>query len=230
MWDNHRLLNGIATGLYAVAGVMLVLVVALYVLRLPIFPIRTLEVTGQIVHTTHDQVERIATHELEGNFFTLDLEQARRTFQKLPWVRTATVRRQWPDRLIVEVEEQVVVARWRDTALINTYGEVFEAASDDSLPVLSGPDGSATDVYQQYRAFVQALASVGKQVQTVVLSDRGAWRVTLHDGAVLELGREQMDERLQRFVVAYPRTLAQMPAMRLRIDLRYPNGFTIRRG
>jgi cell division protein FtsQ len=230
MWDNHRLLNGIATGLYSVAGVMLAVVVALYVVRLPIFPIRTLEVNGQIMHTTRDQVERIATHELEGNFFTLDLEQARRTFQKLPWVRSATVRRQWPDRLMVEIEEQVAVARWRDTALINAYGEVFEAASDASLPVLSGPDGSATDVYQQYRAFVQALAPVGKQVQTVALSDRGAWRVTLHDGAVLELGREQMDERLQRFVVAYPRTLAQMPAMRLRIDLRYPNGFTIRRG
>jgi len=52
--------------------------------------------------------------------------------------------------------------------------------------------------------------------------------LTLDNGEVLELGREQMDERLQRFVVAYPRTLAQLPAMRLRIDLRYPNGFTVR--
>ena len=228
MWDNHRLLSGIAGGLYAVAGALLLYGIGVAILRLPIFPIREMEVSGRIAHTTHNQMQQIVARELKGNFFTMDLEQARAAFQKLPWVRTANVRRQWPDRLQVELEEQVAVARWRDTALVNSYAEVFQAASNETLPIFVGPDGTAPEVYRQYQSFGSALGAVGKHAREIVLSDRGAWRLTLDNGEVLELGREQMDERLQRFVVAYPRTLAQLPAMRLRIDLRYPNGFTVR--
>ena len=230
MWDNHHLLSGIATGLYAVAGLLLAYVIGVAVVRLPIFPIREVEVSGQIAHTTQNQVQQIVAHELKGNFFTLDLEQARAAFEKLPWVRRANVRRQWPDHLLVELEEQVAVARWRDSALVNPYAEVFQAASNDVLPVFVGPDGTAPEVYRHYQSFSRTLAPLGKRPRQIVLSDRGAWRVTLENGEVLELGREQMDERLQRFVAAYPRTLAQLSAMRLRIDLRYPNGFTVRGG
>jgi cell division protein FtsQ len=228
MWDNHRLLSAIASALYAVAGLVIGYAVVLEIVRLPIFPIREMELSGHIAHTTHNQVQQIVARELNGNFFTLDLEQARAAFEKLPWVRTANVRRQWPDRLQVELEEQVAVARWRDTALVNSYAEVFQAASNETLPVFIGPDGTAPELCRQYQSFNRALAVLGKAPKEIVLSDRGAWRVTLDDGEILELGREQMNERLQRFVAAYPRTLAQLPAMRLRIDLRYPNGFTVR--
>jgi cell division protein FtsQ len=229
MWDNHRLLSGIATGLHVVAGVLLLYAAGVAIVRLPIFPIREVEVTGQINHTTQNQVQQIVTRELNGNFFTLELGDARAAFEKLPWVRKANVRRHWPDRLVIDLEEQVAIARWRDTALVNPYAEVFQAASSDVLPVFVGPDGSAAEVYRHYQSFSRALASLGKRPKEIVLSDRGAWRLTLEDGEVLELGREQMEERLQRFVAAYPRTLAQLPSTRLRIDLRYPNGFTVRR-
>jgi cell division protein FtsQ len=228
MWDNHRLLTAIANTLYALAGVLVAYAVGVAIVRLPIFPIRELEVGGQITHTTHDQVQEIVARELKGNFFTLNLEQSRAAFEKLPWVRKANVRRQWPDRLQVELEEQVAVARWRDSALVNNYAEVFQAASNEALPVFVGPDGTAPELYRRYQAFAGTLGILGKRPKEIVLSDRGAWRLTLDDGQILELGREQMDERLQRYVAAYPRTLAQLPAMRLRIDLRYPNGFTVR--
>ena len=228
MWDNHRLLAAMANTLYAIAGVLIAYAVGAAIVRLPIFPIRELEVGGQITHTTHDQVQEIVVRELKGNFFTLNLEQSRAAFEKLPWVRKANVRRQWPDRLQVELEEQVAVARWRDSALVNNYAEVFHAASNEALPVFVGPDGTAPELYRRYQAFASALAVLGKHPKEIVLSDRGAWRLTLDDGQILELGREQMDERLQRYVAAYPRTLAQLQATRLRIDLRYPNGFTVR--
>jgi cell division protein FtsQ len=228
MWDNHRLLTAIANTLYAMAGVLIAYAVGVAIVRLPIFPVRELEVGGQITHTTHDQVQEIVARELKGNFFTLNLEQSRAAFEKLPWVRKANVRRQWPDRLQVELEEQVAVARWRDSALVNNYAEVFQAASNEALPVFVGPDGTAPELYRRYQAFAGTLGILGKRPKEIVLSDRGAWRLTLDDGQILELGREQMDERLQRYVAAYPRTLAQLPAMRLRIDLRYPNGFTVR--
>ncbi len=230
MWDNHRLLNGIATGLYLVSGGLIAYAALIFVINLPIFPLREVEVTGRMTHTTRDQVHGVVTGQFSGNFFTLNLEHARSAFEKLPWVRTANVRRQWPDRLTVEVEEHVAVARWRDIALVDTYGDVFEAATDETLPTFIAPDGTSMEVAQRYAAFQKLLQPLGKFPVQIVLSERRAWQIKLNDGDLLQLGREQMDDRLQRFVYAYSRTLAALPSRTYRIDLRYPNGFAVRGG
>jgi cell division protein FtsQ len=228
MWDNARLLNRLANALYGLAAVLTLYGVLMVVVQLPIFPLREVEVTGRIARTTRDQVHAIAAEQLKGNFFTLDLDAARTAFQKLPWVRRATLRRHWPDRLEVEVEEHVVLARWRDSALVNTYGEVFEAATSEILPVFVAPEGTAAEVAQRYEAFCVALDPLEKRPVQVLVSARRAWELKLNDGEMLQLGRSQMEERLQRFVRAYSRTVAQLPNRPYRIDLRYSNGFAVR--
>ncbi len=228
MWDNARFLNALANALYCAAAALTLYGVLMMFLQLPIFPLREVEVTGRVARTTRDQVQAIVVEQLKGNFFTLDLDAARAAFQKLPWIRRATLRRHWPDRLEVEVEEHVALARWRDSALVNTYGEVFEAATSEILPVFSAPEGTATEVAQRYDAFRTSLEPLGKRPVHVALSARRAWQLKLDDGEVLELGRSQMEERLQRFVSAYGRTLAQLPHRSYRIDLRYSNGFAVR--
>jgi cell division protein FtsQ len=66
----------------------------------------------------------------------------------------------------------------------------------------------------------------------VQLSARRAWQIQLANGLVLELGRDQarqsLEERLTRFVAAYPRIAAGLDRRPEHIDLRYPNGFAIR--
>jgi cell division protein FtsQ len=228
MWDNDRLLNRFADGLYGLTAVLIFYWVLTAITQLPIFPLREVEVTGRIPHTTRDQVHAIMAGQLKGNFFTLDLDTARAAFQKLPWVRRVSVRRKWPDRLDVDIEEHIALARWRESALVNTYGELFEAATSEVLPVFIAPDGTAVEVVQRYQAFRNLLEPLGKRPVQVLLSDRRAWQLKLDDGDVLELGRSQMDERLQRLVTAYDRTLARLPDRRYRIDLRYPNGFAVR--
>src|SRR5580765_9097874 len=103
MWDNARLLNGLANALYGVAAVLTFYGVLMVAMQLPVFPLREVDVTGQVTRTTRDQVHAIVVEQLRGNFFTLDLDTARAALQKLPWVRRATLRRHWPNRLEVEV-------------------------------------------------------------------------------------------------------------------------------
>jgi len=228
MWDDARLLNTLADSLYGVAALVLLYTVLTMLTRLPVFALREVELTGRVARTTPDQVHAIVAGQLKGNFFTLDLDATRLAFQKLPWVRRATLRRRWPDRLEVELEEHVALARWRDRALVNTYGELFEAATSEMLPVFIAPEGSASEVVQRYAAFRTELAPLARQPVQVLVSARRAWELKLSDGAVLELGRSQMEERLQRFVRVYSRTLARLPQRPYRIDLRYANGFAVR--
>ena len=177
---------------------------------------------------THEQVAEVITRELRGNFFTVDLAQARAAFEKLPWVRKVNVRRQWPDRLEFAVEEHQPLARWGSTALVNAHGEVFEAAISSTLPVFVGPEGTAAEVVARYAEFDRLLAPIGKKVALITLSARRAWQLRLDDGMVLQLGRENLEARLAGFISAYPRTVARLPRPPSHVDLRYGNGFAVR--
>ena len=112
--------------------------------------------------------------ELRGNFFTLDLAQARAAFEKLPWVRKVNVRRQWPDRLEVAIEEHLPLARWGRRALVNAHGEVFEAAINSTLPVFVGPDGAPPEVVSRYAEFERCSRRIGRQVDADRAVARGA--------------------------------------------------------
>lgn len=228
MWDRPDILNRIADLLIAVA-VLLALYGALhFALRLPIFPLREVRVMNAVAQVSREQVETAIRREIRGNFFTLDLAAARAAFAKLPWVRNVSMRRRWPDRLEVTLEEHVPLARWGDTALVNNHGEVFNAAYDGNLPQFVGPPESAKEIAIQYEFFKRSLAAIGKVPQQVQVTPRRAWQIRLEGGPTLELGREQVEARLARFVAAYSRTLARLNRQIDFVDLRYANGFAVR--
>lgn len=233
MWDKPALMLWLANLLYAVAAILLMYAVLFLVVHLPLFPLREVKVNGELKHVTREQVQFIVTRALKGNFFTLDLNKTRRTFEKLPWVRDVNVRRRWPDKLEVTLEEHEVLARWNNAALVNTQGELFQAASDQQLPVFNGPDDSVKEITSQYQFFKQQLAITGHQPVQVSLSQRRAWQIRLDDGLVVELGRERMEQRLEKFVKVYDRSLGRLMQMKKAVDyvdLRYPNGFAVRLG
>jgi cell division protein FtsQ len=240
LWHQPALMNLLADLLIvlAVAGLAWAALQALQ--RLPLFPLRELALTVAPRQVSALQLEHAARSAVVGNFFTVDLEAARETFEKLPWVRKAAVRRQWPDGLAVTLEEHEAVARWQqlgangtEGALVNIHGEVFAAERPDNappLPLLAGPDGSAADLLHRHAEFSALLAGIGRRVDAVTLSPRHAWRLKLDDGVAIELGRDQerqpLDERLARFVAHYEKVKAGMATVRV-ADMRYPNGFVV---
>ncbi len=228
VWDRPDILNPIANLLYAAGILLLVCEVALYVVQLPVFRLREVSVGGELAHVTLDQVETIVRREVKGNFFTLDLARARAVFEKLPWVRKANVRRRWPNRLEVALEEHVPLARWGDAALVNAQGEVFAAAYDGKLPLFIGPQTSVKEIAIQYGYFRRSLAAIGQVPAQVQVSARGAWQIRLESGITLELGRERIEPRLDRFISVYDRTIDRLQRKLDYIDLRYPNGFAVR--
>lgn len=229
MWHKPQILNWLASLLFAVAVVMALYATLFVVVHLPIFPLREVRVDGQLRHVTREQLKLIVDKHLSGNFFTVDLLKARDAFEKLPWARKVSVRRRWPDRLEVAIEEHKELARWGNIALVNTYGELFHAASDSDLPVFYGPGDGVREVAEQYVAFAQILNESDIRIAQLVLSPRRAWQFTTDKGMVVELGREQMTTRLQKFAGVYQHTLSTLSVNFAYADLRYPNGFAVRK-
>ncbi len=229
-------------GANALIGIVVValLVGALWWLaRQPIFTVRGITLEGGLVHHTAGSLRAQVSRKLTGSFFTIDLEHARATFEAVPWVRRAVVRRVWPDHLAVQLEEHQSAGIWvsddGNDRLVNTYGEVFEAnpaeVEDEDLPRLSGPAGSSVRLLAAYRALLPVLAPLDNAIVTLRLSGRGSWRVVLADGAVIELGRGEPGELAARaggFVRTLPQVQSAYQRPLLRADLRHPDGYALR--
>lgn len=228
MWDKPALLNRIADLLVVAALIGLLYGGVSWLVRLPVFAITEVRVVTPLTHVTAEQVANIVRREINGTIFTLQPVSARLAFEKLPWVRQAQVRRQWPGGLEVSLTEHVPLARWGKSALVNVHGEVFEAAYDGDLPVFNGPAGASKEMAIQYDHFRRSLAVIDRKPGEISVSARRAWQVRLNDGMTLDLGRENVEERLRRFVAVYPRTIARMSRPVDRVDLRYANGFAAR--
>ncbi len=228
MWDRPALMNALANALYTLAGLLVLGAAAGYAARLPAFALREVRIGNDLKHVTREQIEDVVRREVSGGFFTVNLAAARAAFERLPWVRGANVRRQWPARLDVVLEEHVPIARWGAAALVNTHGEVFRAAYDGELPVFIGPEGAAREIAIQYRYFQRSLAAMGETPVQVQMTPRRAWQVRLQSGLMLELGRENIEARFARFVALHGQTIGRLERRIDYVDLRYANGFAVR--
>jgi cell division protein FtsQ len=191
----------------------------------PVFKLRTVQLTNAPQQVDLIQLNQVVKRAVNGSFFTVDLEQTRRSFEQLPWVRKVSVRRHFPWGLEVTLEEQVPLARWNNVELVNTYGEVFEGQSKLPLPDFNGQPDTSAQVAEMYAVFSQQLAAVQQNITQLNLSPRFAWQLRLDNGMLLELGREQVQQRMARFVAVYPYSLATMASKINHVDLRYHNGF-----
>lgn len=234
MWDDARQLNAIAVTLAVIAVGFFAWAAVSWVTRLPAFEFREVVVTTPLARTSGAHVESVIRGELTGTFFTMNLDAARASLGRVPWVRSVALRRQWPRRLEIEVDEHEPFARWNDNALVDTKGDVFAANYAGELPEFSGPDGQAALMTARYREWNGLLAPLALHLTGLNLSARGGWQLRAADGGgplTLDVGRDDVAGRLARFLAVYTRTvgvLARAGTHVDHVDLRYRSGFAAR--
>ena len=243
MWDKPESLHMISNTLFGICFVLILYGALHYALHLPMFALRTVSISTAPRQVVPAHIEAMVRNELHGNFFTVDLERTRRAFESIPWVRKVSMRRHFPWRLEISLEEHVALAHWNGAGLVSTHGEIFSAETDKLLPKFIGQPDSAAEVTQMYAAFTEQLAPLKQEITEISLSPRRSWRLRLNNGMLLELGREQSKQRLARFVAVYPYSVMPMqqnyeffhagkaphknepPRKAEYVDLRYRNGF-----
>lgn len=224
--------NGGATlrtlaGVFAVA---LLLAGSVWAMRSAHWPISVVRIDGELARTGPEPVERIVSRHTAGaGFFSLDLAALRTDLETLPWLRTASLRRVWPDTLHVEIDEHTAVARWNDAALISNEGTVFRPPElpQTKLPALAGPEGQGGQMLRRLAELDRRLQPLDLAVRGLFQDERRAWRIELDNDIVLRLGRGDVDARLQRFMAVWPAVLVRQSGRIEAVDLRYPNGFAV---
>lgn len=192
--------------------------------------IKHLSVLGQPQYTDEKAIIGAIKKADLSSFFELDVKHVQRLVQSLPWVATASVRKQWPDTLQVYVVEHQAVAHWNSDLLLNQAGEVFQASSDklpSTLPQLYGPEGSEIEAWTAFRQFQEMLKVNNLELTSLALSERFSWQLWLDNGIRLNLGRKEKAKRVQRFIDVYPRMEQRADAQIDVVDLRYDTGLAV---
>ncbi len=194
-----------------------------------LLPVRKIHSVSRLQHVGHGELQQAVLSKIQGGFFSVDLQDIEAALEKLPWVDKASVRRQWPDTLLIKVDEQQPVARWGKDGLVNFRGELFYPREPFTreLPVLLGPEGQQKELLQRYKQLQKMLFSVGIKLRTLILDKRRAWHIMLTNGIPVELGRSDMIKRVKRFARIYSTVLVPRVATIARIDLRYTNGLAV---
>lgn len=196
-----------------------------------VMPIDNVQIEGEFVHLSRLDVQKQLDQALTGDYFTADLAALRAALLKLPWVQDVTIRRRWPSTIEVGVVERQAVAYWSDDALLSDRGELFRPAAIDgnlSMPVIVGPDGLHQKVWQFLLTLQAKLTVLGLDVKKLVLDERRSWSMLLSKGVQIQLGRNETEKRIRRFVEVFSMRNAPNIDDIEYIDLRYPNGFALR--
>ena len=237
-----RLMNLTASALAVVAIGVVIYGSLVWLVRLPLFNFNRITVQGELMHNNEVTLRANVLPQLAGNFFTMNLQRVRQSFEAVPWVRAAVVQREFPNRLRVSLLEHHPVAVWGDdvsgSVMVNRYGQLFEAQADDAdvgrLPRFEGPRDQAPRVLEMYQQLQPVMQGMDMDIDRLQLSGRGTWSLSTSQGAQIELGKGSTSEVLGRLEMFW-KTLSQVTARYGRsptalqsADLRHENGYALR--
>jgi cell division protein FtsQ len=194
-------------------------------------PIQKVLISGSFQRVSPGDIERAVKDKVRtAGLVSVNLDAVRSAVAALPWVDTVSVQRAWPRGLSVTVVEQVAAARWGESGLLNTRGELFASEATHIPPELarlSGPPGTQSIVAARFLAAQGRLVEAGMHLTALRLDERGAWEMDLADGITVRLGSRQVDERFERFMVTAMKLITQRADDIAYVDMRYSNGFAI---
>ena len=215
--------------LFAIA---LVMIGAIYLFRVAQdVPIRQVSVATELEHVNKDRVREVCANYVGDGFFSADLTGLERDLSAIAWVRNASVRRSWPNRIVINIEEQVPRFRWGETGLLNKYAESFDvknAEAFSSLPHLYGNKGREMRLARIYLDYSKAFREAGLVVEKLKEDERLNMQLQLKNGMEIALGSENVSQKLDQFLRSYKLFSPAQRERILAVDLRHGNGIAIR--
>ncbi len=223
-----QLLPALASKIYRLRWFLLLLfMTALFFIWLMSLKGVTVTVTNQTRWLDKVQLKQNILQRMDNRWLTLSIQDIKYAAERIDWVDKVEVKRVWPSRLELKINEQKPLACWNGMALTNR----------EKLIAMKKCPGQwvKVDAQKQFIARFVALQDKLQQlaqqfnllVRQVNINDRGTWVLTTNK----KLQLIARDRDIQQSLQLWLDVLKQKPFPDLeqikKIDLRYPNGFAV---
>jgi cell division protein FtsQ len=236
-----KFVNGMSSLLFGFFLFLLVLSSFEYFIKNKIKNLDTITITGDVLHNDISSIHHHIASNISENFYDINLFNAKKIFETIPWISQAAVKRVYPNQIEVKLSEYKAKAMWgirEDMKLVDEKGVIFEVSDEDDMfdemPRLIGPDGQAKFMLDMYKQLSIALNPLKIKLKTLELKARGSWIATLDGGAHLELGRgsaKDVIDRANKFSAGAELMLDKLNKKStdiLYVDLRHSDGYALR--
>lgn len=193
-------------------------------------PLASVMVEGDFHYISKERAMALISAEINEDFLQLDLMRMKTALESEPWVERAALARRWPDALEVRITEEQPIARWGTDGFLNQRGELVQVDNIDALaalPLLQGSAADASKIMQQYQDLSQLLRSRGLDVIELKCDSKKSWRLMLKGDVEVAIGRDQVMEKMRRFMTVYDQHLSEVWQDVTAIDVRYTNGVAV---
>ena len=192
------------------------------------WPVNTVEVNGQFSLWKPGLIVGQLEWLTDESFFSADLQQVFQQVDDLPLLNVVSVKKRWPDTILINVHEDVPMAIWNGEEILTVGGDILPRpgfVSGDKLARMRGNTHYAESVMRNYRRLHQMLKNSGVSVLELEVSDVGSITGKLSNGWSVAFGRQYFEERMKRLELLL-KTLPHKDVAG--IDLRYVKGAAIK--
>lgn len=200
--------------------------------QLEYMSIQNIEIQGAPQSSTHPDIARIASSLRDKRFTDVNIGTLRDSLMQLGFIKRVDIRKQWPDTLVIGVQEYQGAARWQSlqgvSALISREGERFDKPDADAshLPLLMGEDKSMARIIKAYATLAPIFQASGQTLASMRLEPRNEWQITTASGIQILFLQRNQAEIAARLGLAFD-VLHDDLAQVARIDMRYSHGFAV---
>ena len=180
---------------------------------------------------SHDDVLALAGVTKNTSLLFLDVDAVRARLKGSPWIAEASVRKLYPGRLIIDIEERAPYALWQKEqklSVIAADGTVLGPLDDKryaSLPLVVGPGAE-----KKAKEFFDVLArypALRDSVRASILVAERRWNLKLANGIDIRLPETKLETALDT-LVALDRDKKLLTRDITAVDLRLPDRVNVR--
>lgn len=191
-------------------------------------PVEQVTVHGEFTYLQQDLVSSVIAQYVDDGFIQVSLKRLYQELSALPWVYSVLIKRELPNGLSVDIEEQQAAAYWNDGEFINQYGEVFRP---NGVPIIQGIPSFSGKRHEQVLAIYQQLKlqlpEDFRPIRALALDQRQVVRVKTYAGIELVMKLDDMKAQVDKWLLIANTLEAERLDKVRKVDLRYSNGAAI---
>ena len=186
----------------------------------------------ELRRVSSDDLLAISSEIYSQGYLLIDLNQFKKKIEELNWVKNARIERKWPNQIKIFIEEEDIIGRWNEDSIINSKGNLYflkpQSLPNDLLE-LYGPEGQHSLVFSTYLSFNDEMVARGILIERIELDFKGSWSLIIRPDIAIRFGKDDIEERFNRFLMIWDKSLLDNLTLIEYIDLRYTEGFSVKK-
>lgn len=193
------------------------------------FEVSNLVVNGN-QHLSKDDVSLILSNTLGRTMFGLDVEVVRDRLSDNRWIAAATVKKAYPDTLVIDVVEREPVALWKSgetLIVISREGIAIDEAAPQHMHLPQVVGAGANSVASQFLSAIAKFPELVARSDAYVRVAERRWDVVIDDGPKVMLPAKDWQDALSSLNVLQAEK-AILDRDVTQIDMRLPDRLVLR--